>query len=147
MTYHAILGFRRTMSTKQRSDVDVVRDVYEAVGRGDVERAVAAFDEDIEWIEPEGGPFGGTYHGADEVVENVFARLGDEWDEFVVEPDRFVAEDGSVVALVTHRGTRAGTGETFEAPVADVWALEDGTITRFQHYVGSVRYVERRGNP
>jgi hypothetical protein len=135
------------MSTKQRSDVDVVRDVYEAVGRGDVERAVAAFDEDIEWIEPEGGPFGGTYHGPDEVVANVFARLGDEWDVFVVEPDRFVAEDGSVVALVTHRGTHAETGETFEAPVADVWDLDDGTITRFQHYVGSVRYVERREGP
>jgi hypothetical protein len=134
------------MSTKRESDVDVVRGVYEAVGRGELDRAVAALDEDVEWIEPEGGPFGGTYYGPDEVVENVFARVGDEWDEFVVEPDRFVADDGSVVALVTHRGIHAETGETHEAPIADVWDVEDGRITRFQHYVGSIRYVERRGD-
>jgi hypothetical protein len=146
MTYHAVVGTRRTMSTKHRPDVDVVRGVYEAVGRGDLDRAVAAFDEEIEWIEPEGGPFGGTYHGPDAVVENVFAGVGDEWDEFVVEPDRFVADGGTVVALVTHRGTHAETGETLEAPIADVWDLEDGRITRFQHYVGSIRYVQRRAD-
>ena len=132
------------MGTDQTSNLDVVRDVYEAVGQGDLDRVVAAFDDDIEWIEPDGGPFEGTYHGPESVVENVFSSLGEEWDEFVVHPDRFVVDDDTVVALVTHRGTRAETGETFEAPIADVWDLEDGRITRFQHYVGSIRYVTLR---
>jgi hypothetical protein len=147
MTSRDGLDSGRIMATKERPDVDVVRSVYDAVGRGDVDRAVAALDEDVEWIEPEGGPFDGTYRGPEAVAENVFAGLGDEWDEFAVEPDRFVADDGTVVALVTHHGTRAGTGETYEAPVADVRDLDDGTITRFRHYVGSVRYAERRGEP
>ena len=132
------------MATDQTSNLDVIRDVYEAVGRGDLDQVVAAFDDDIEWIEPEGGPFGGTYHGPDAIVENVFSSLREEWNEFVVEPERFVVSDDTVVAFVTHRGTHAETGEHFEAPIADVWDLDDGKITRFQHYVGSIRYVQSR---
>jgi FAD/FMN-containing dehydrogenase/ketosteroid isomerase-like protein len=132
------------MTADHTPTLDVVRDVYQAVGQGDIDRAVAAFDDDIEWVEPEGGPFGGTYHGPEAVVENVFSSLGEEWDEFVVEPDRFVVDDETVVAFVTHRGTHATTNEHFEAPIADVWDLSDGKVTRFQHYIGSISYVEMR---
>jgi len=134
-----------TMSTGRDSDIDVVRGVYEAVGRGDFDAVVAALDEDVEWIEPEGGPSGGTYRGPEAVVNKVFTELGDEWTEFAVEADRFVAVDGTVVALVTRRGSHAETGERVEAPIADVWDLEDGTMTWFQHYVGSVRHAPSRG--
>ncbi|MFC4360646.1 nuclear transport factor 2 family protein [Halobium salinum] len=132
------------MATDQTSDLDVVRNVYEAVGQGDLDRVVAAFDDDIEWIEPDGGPFGGTYHGPDAIVENVFSSLGEEWDEFAVDPDRFVVNDDTVIALVTHRGTHAETGEHFEAPIVDVWELRNGKITRFQHYVGDLHYAQSR---
>jgi hypothetical protein len=126
------------------ADVGVVREVYDAVGRGDLDHAVATLADDVEWIEPHGGPYEGTYHGPEAVRTNVFAGLRDEFAAFVVEPDRFVVDGGTVVALVTHRGTYAETGERFEAPVVDVWELEDGEVTKFQHYVGDLGYVRRR---
>lgn len=132
------------MSTSKQSPIDVVEGVYEAVGEGDLDRITSALDEDVEWIEPEGGTYGGTYHGPDEVIENLFAEFGDEWAEFSVEPERYVANGDTVVALVTHHGVHAESGERFDAPIADVWELEDGKVTRFQHYVGSIRYVESR---
>lgn len=132
------------MSASKQSPIDVVEGVYEAVGEGDLERIIAALHEDVEWIEPEGGRYGGTYHGPDDVMENLFAELGDEWAEFSVEPERFVVNGDTVVALVTHHGVHAESGERFDAPIADVWDLEDGKVTRFQHYVGSIRYVDAR---
>jgi hypothetical protein len=132
------------MSSTQESNLDVVRDVYDAVGQRDLDRVVAALADDIEWIEPDGGPYGGTYRGPDAVVENVFTELGDEFEEFAVEPDRFLVDGDTVVALVTHRGTHAETGEHFEAPIADVWDLENGKVARFQHYVGDIRYAQSR---
>lgn len=132
------------MSNIEHSDVDVVRGIYEAVGDGDFDRIRASLDDAVEWIEPEGGTYGGTYHGPDEVMDELFAELGDEWDEFAVEPERFVVDGDTVVALVTHSGSHAETGERFEAPVADVWDLRDGKVERFRHYVGSIRYVESR---
>lgn len=134
------------MSTSKQSPVDVVEGVYEAVGEGDLDRVLATLDEDVEWIEPEGGTYGGTYHGPDEVMENLFAELGDEWDEFRVDPERFIVDGDTVVALVTHRGVHASTGERIEAPIADVWDLENGRVTRFQHYLGSIDYVDQRSD-
>ncbi len=132
------------MSTSKQSPVNVVEGVYEAVGEGDLDRVIASLDEDVTWIEPQGGTYGGTYQGADEVMENLFAELGEEWDEFSVEPERFVVSGETVVALVRHHGIHASTGQRFEAPIADVWDLENGQITRLQHYVGSIDYVAAR---
>jgi hypothetical protein len=132
------------MVPNRETAVEVVQSVYEAVGRRDVEQITDVLADDVEWVEPDGGPVGGTYHGPDAVVANVFTELEGEWAEFAVEPDRFLVDGETVVALVTHRGTHAETGERFEAPIADVWDLADGEVTRFQHYVGDVHYVQAR---
>ena len=47
--------------------VEVVRGVYEAFGRGDVAGVLGAMTEDMEWCEAEGMPYGGVYHGGEEV--------------------------------------------------------------------------------
>ena len=134
------------MSTGQRTSVDVVQGIYEAVERGDLDEIIAALDEDVEWVEPEGGTYGGTYHGPDEVMENLFTELGGEWKEFEIEQDRFIVDGDTVIALVTHRGIQAESGQRFEAPMADVWEVVNGRVIRFHHYVGSINYVNARTN-
>lgn len=120
------------------TNAETVRGIYDALARGDIDHVVATFDDDIEWVEATGGPYGGTYHGPDAVVENVLGPLGEEWEEFVVDFERSVADDGTVVGLATYRGTYDETGESFEAPVAHVWDFEDGKVVRFQQYVDTV---------
>jgi len=132
------------MATGKQSNVDIVEGIYEAVEHGDVDAVVDALDENVEWIEPEGGSYGGTYRGPDEVIENVLGNIGRDWEEFTIEPERFVTDGDTVVALIIHRGTHTESSEHYEAPIADVWNLEDGKITRFQHYLGSISYVQSR---
>lgn len=124
------------------TNLELVEGLYDAFARGDVEQVVSAFDEDIEWVEAEGGPYGGTYHGPGEVVPNVFVPLGEDWSEFVIDPDRFVDGGDTIVALGTYEGTHGETGVRFEAPVAHVWDLDDGAVTRFQQYVDTVLLQE-----
>ncbi len=121
---------------------ETVRGMYDAFERGDIDHVVATFDDDIEWVEAAGGPYGGTYHGPDAVVENVFVPLGTEWQEFVIDLDRLVDGDETVVGLASYRGTYDETGESFEAPVAHVWNFEDGKVVRFQQYVDTVLHNE-----
>ena len=132
------------MATGKQSNVDIVEGIYEAVEHGDVDAVVDALDENVEWIEPEGGSYGGTYRGPDDVVENVLGNIGGDWEEFSIVPERFVADGDTVVALVKHRGTHAETSEHYEAPIADVWNLTEGKITLFQHYLGNISYVQSR---
>lgn len=122
-------------STSQQTNLETVKAAYDAFGRGAIEEVLAAMDEEIEWVEAEGGPYGGTYRGPQQILENVFAPLGGEWDPFVVEPERFVEDGDTVVAMGTYSGTYAETGRSFEAPFAHAFDLEGGTIVRFQQYV------------
>ncbi|WP_458210806.1 nuclear transport factor 2 family protein [Haladaptatus sp. NG-SE-30] len=130
-----------TASTRT-TNLEVVQRWYEDLARGDIEGVLAAFDDDIEFIEAEGSPYGGTYHGPDEVFDNVLGPISEEWDEFVVEPERFVDGEDTIVAFVTYRGTYGETGREFESPVVHAFDFEDGEIARFQQYVDTVRFNE-----
>lgn len=122
--------------------LETVQRNYEAFAAGDVEAVLATFADDITWVEAEGGPYGGTYHGPDEVVENVFGPLGAEWEEFRVVPNRYVASGETVVAAGTYHGTHAETGESFEAEFAHIWDFRDEEVARFQQYIDTALHNE-----
>lgn len=120
------------------SNLDIIRGTYAAFAEGDIEAVLATFDADITWVEAEGGPYGGVYHGPDEVVENVFVPLNQEWDIFRVEPERFIDGGDTIVTTGTYSGTYSATGDSFEAPFAHVWELKDDHVVRFQQYIDTV---------
>lgn len=124
------------------ANLETIQETYDAFAAGDVGTVLATFDDDITWVEAEGGPYGGVHHGPDEVVENVFGPLGEEWDEFRVEPERFVDGGDTIVATGTYRGTYSATGGSFESPFAHVWDFEDGQVVHFQQYIDTVLHNE-----
>lgn len=110
---------------------ELVESFYEAVGEQDVEYLREIFVEDIEWIHP---ALGGTFHGAESVIEDVLKPFWKDWD-LSVDFDRFVEDGDTVVVLSTYRGSYRPTDNQFAEPVAHVWDIMDGQITRFQQYV------------
>jgi len=80
--------------------------------------------------------------GPDAVLQNVFMRLGTEWDGFAVVPREIVAEGETVVALGECSGTYKATGKRFSAPFAHVWKLRGGKAVSFQQYTDTA-VVER----
>jgi ketosteroid isomerase-like protein len=113
---------------------DTIANVYAAFGRGDVPAVLAAFAPNITWTEAEGFPYGGTYVGPDAIVQNVFAKLGSEWNGYTVAPHEFVEGADTVVALGEYSGTYKGTGKSFKAPFAHVWKFSGGRIISFSQY-------------
>jgi hypothetical protein len=89
---------------------------------------------DIHWTEAEGGPYGGIFIGPDAVLQNVFVRLGAEWEGFTVVPREFVASGDTVVALGEYSGTYKATRKSFKAPFAHVWKFQGGKAISFQQY-------------
>ena len=116
------------------SNLDVIRGLYGAFAKGDIPAVLAALSPAIEWTEAEGGPYGGLFHGPQAVLENVFMKLGGEWDSFAAVPREFVTEGATVVALGEYSGTFKATGKSFRAPFAHVWKLTDGRAVSFQQY-------------
>jgi tellurite methyltransferase len=116
----------------------LIRGLYEAFTRGDVASVLGAFSPGIVWHEAEGFPHGGTYHGPDAIVKNIFMTLGAEWDPFELAPHQFVAEGDTVVVMGQYSGKYRATGKRFSAPFAHCWKVRDGKVVEFRQYTDTV---------
>ena len=115
-------------------NLETIRSLYEAFARGDVPAVLARLDTDVSWTEAEGFPYAGTYKGHEAGLQNVFMRLGTEWDGFAAIPHEFIVQGDTVVSLGQYSGTYRNTGKSFSAPFAHVWRLRNGKVTRYSQY-------------
>jgi uncharacterized protein len=113
---------------------ETIARLYAAFGQGDIPTVLAAFAPNITWIEAEGFPYGGTYVGPDAVLQNVFAKLGSEWNGYAAVPHEFIANADTVVALGEYSGTYKATGKSFKAPFAHAWKFGGDRIISFRQY-------------
>ncbi len=67
-------------------NIDVTRKGYDDFSAGDLEAALSAFDDSIEWTVNGESTIGGTYHGKNELAE-LLMRLGEKSTK--VAPKRF----------------------------------------------------------
>jgi uncharacterized protein len=107
---------------------DVVRDVYDAFARRDVDAVLALVDPAFEFW-PQGtselARRGGPYVGPDGLRE-YFADVEAVWEELRLEPGELRVAGNGVVAFGTVTG-RAG-GRPFHTGAIWVWKLRDGRV-------------------
>ena len=73
------------------------------------------------------------------VLNNLFLRLGSEWDGFAVHPKTFHGAGDSVIVEARYSGTYKATGKSMDTQVCHVWDVKDGKLTRFQQYVDTAK--------
>jgi len=130
------------------SNVTIVSDLYEAFGRGDIPSVLGAMDPGIRWYEAESNPYmpsGEPWVGPDAILNNLFVKLGADWDAFAVHPNSFHDAGDVVVVEARYSGTHLGTGKPLDAQVCHVWTLKDGRVTRFQQYVDTAKLIDVMG--
>ena len=115
-------------------NVAVVRSIYQAFARGDVDAVLGRLDPAVRWTEADGFPYAGTYVGPQAVLDGVFARLGTDWEGFRAVPEELIDGSDTVVAVGEYGGTFRETGRAFAAPFAHIWRLEDGRVVRFRQF-------------
>lgn len=123
-------------------NVRVVKQAYEAFGRGDLPAVLEHFDEDVEWHAAEGLPWGGVHNGRDAVARNVFGGADCRIRRFPLSHDRFIDSGEFVVALGRYSAKGKESGKPLDAAFAHVWELEDGRLKRYFHYTDTVRFQE-----
>lgn len=129
-------------------NVEIVKSGYEAFGRGDIPSVLALFDPNIEWCEAEGNPYkpdGSAWIGGEAIVENLFMKLGTEWDGFTATPEKFHDAGDSVVVECRYTGGYKATGKSIDAQVCHVWTFRDEKITNFQQYVDTGQLQDAMG--
>ncbi len=122
--------------------LEVVRSVYASFAKGDIPSVLGALAPDVRWTEAEGGPYGGVSIGPQSVLDNVFMKLGGEWDGFSADAHEFVANGDVVVALGEYSGTYKATGKSFTAPFAHVWRMQNGKAISFDQYTDTAVHLQ-----
>jgi ketosteroid isomerase-like protein len=124
---------------------ETIKGLYDAFARGDIPAVLGAMDANISWTEAEGFMYGGTYHGPNGVLENVFMKIGSEWEGFTVVPGQIVDGGSTVVALGTYSGRYVKTGNSMSVPFAHAWTFEGGKITKFVQYTDTLKIARDLG--
>jgi uncharacterized protein len=124
------------------TNVDIVKRSYEAFSRHDLDGVMGDMHSAIVWVQAQGLPHGGTYHGLAEVKRNIFDPLDEEWwDEFTADPEEFLDAGRSVVVVGRYRGTAKDTGKQLDVPFVHIWTLEDEKAIQFRQYLDTAGWV------
>ena len=135
------------MTQTATDNVEVMKALYEAFGRGDVPTVINAMDDGIEWHQAESNPSypGHAFIGPQQVLEGVFARLA-EFEDLRIEPHRFIDAGDTVVVQARYRASsHQATGKPLDVQGAHVWDLRDGKVVRFQQYIDTRRLSDVMG--
>jgi len=123
-------------------NLDVIRGVYQAFAVGDIPSVLGALSQTVRWTEAAGGPYGGVSVGPNAVLENVFMKIGAEWDGFAAIPKEYVVDGSTIVALGEYSGTYKATGKSFNAPFAHVWKFDGETVASFDQYTDTAVHLQ-----
>ena len=116
-------------------NVQVVKDFFAAIGRGDRDGLLALVGEDIEWIIPgEDWPLAGTHRGHAGLAE-LLQKTSGEMEISSPEPLEFVAQGDRVLVV----GVATGKIKATNKPFKDDWVfditVQNGKLTKIREYI------------
>ena len=99
-------------------------------------------EADVHWSEAEGNPYqmsGKAWVGQDAIVQNLFMKLGTEWDAFTVHPKEFHDAATRWSSRDATRGSTSSTGKSADAQFCHVFKIRNGKLASFQQFVDTAQ--------
>lgn len=118
-----------------QDNVQLVQQIYAAIGRGDVPAVIDMMADDIEIHVPGPSeiPFAGTYR-EHEGVGHYFHAIGTNTDILQFEPRDYIAQDDQVVVVGDERLRSKSTDRSWETGWAMVWTVRDGKVAVLREF-------------
>lgn len=127
-------------------NVQLVKSLYAAFAGGRIQTVLDGFDEQIEWQSAENVPYAaGLLRGKQAVLETVFTRLAQDWENFQVTPQEYLDAGGTVIAIGRYSGTHRHTGRQILAQFAHLWDIRGGKVVRYRQYTDTLQLAEAYG--
>lgn len=123
--------------------VEIVKEMYAAFGRGDVEGVMVHLADDVVWS-AEGPPamvFTGVRHGKRETLEGFFGGIAQEHADPKLEMAEFVSEGDSVAAFGRYEVTMRKTGQRVDSPVGHLFKFRDGKVVHYTNLLNTAAFM------
>jgi uncharacterized protein len=129
---------------QEQQNVDLVKKLYEAFGKGDIDTIINSLADQLVWRfdGPQEIPYAGEYNNPDQVKEGFFGALVSTQKEYALKTDEFIAQDNRVIMIGSYGATINATGKRFDLSLVHVWTILDGKVTRFRNFTDTARVVE-----
>jgi len=130
-----LMGEALVSTTAEDRNLEIVRDGYEAFGRGDIQAVLAVYDDQITWQTPGPPelPLAGTRRGIAQVAQ-FFQLLSDMLDITRFEARQFIARGDQVIVIGDDTARVKATGRSVESRWTHVFTLRDGKIVAFEEF-------------
>jgi len=127
------------------NDVRILKDVFDAMARGEVTALVQRTDEEIRvYPRPEEPGVRDVYEGW-EGLEEYMVNWFSGWDDYGVEAVRFIDTGDEVIAVARERGRIEGSGMELVEDFTHSFRLRDGRIVEWRMYDSHAQALERFG--
>ena len=118
-----------------QENIQIVKNFFAAMGRGDKQGLLAFTAEDIEWIIPgEDWPLAGTHRGH-AGLSDLLQKASETVETSFPEPPEFVAQGDRVLVVGFARGKVKATNRTFEDHFVFAITVRNGKLTNIREYV------------
>lgn len=121
-----------------KTNLQIITEHYAASARQDIAAMMADVSPEITWTEMEGFPCAGTWIGPGQVIANVFAVLGSEWEGYKFALEQIIDGGEQLIGIGTYSGTYRKTGKPMHARVTHVWRLSEGKIVAFEQFTDTL---------
>jgi ketosteroid isomerase-like protein len=124
------------------ANVEVVRQMLDDYARRELDRALSAFSEDVEWESRIGERFSGR-----EGVAEAVRRWTGAFADYEFEVQELVDAGDSVVMVLRQVGRGKGSGAPVEMTMAWLYTLRDGKIIRVGMFADREEALAASGDP
>jgi uncharacterized protein len=116
----------------QKDNSSLIESLYDSFLRGDLDAILEIISDDAELIVygPAELPFTGHFRGQSGTKQFLEA-LTTTQDDITAEITERIVQGNSVVIIGSYSAKIKATGKTIHTPIAHVWTVESGKITRF----------------
>ena len=118
----------------QQDNLTIVKEIYDAVGRGDVAAILDRVSDDVDWA-AEAASKTAPWHGArvgKDGVASFFSALATSIEIRAFTPHSFAAGEDDVHLLVDWTFQPVGTGREASMTMHHYWRLRDGKVAYFR---------------
>jgi ketosteroid isomerase-like protein len=128
-----------------QENVELVRRLYGALSRQDIEAALDECDDDMEYDWSRSvGPFKGIYRGRDE-IRAMWISFREAVEEAAFELQEGIDVEPHVIAVVAVRIRGRGSGVEVAGVGAHVWTVDDGKASGFRLFQNKDEALEAVG--
>lgn len=130
-------------SAPELTNVEVVKQAYAALGKGDIPAFMNLLADDVVWDMPhprESVPFGGKWHGH-EGLKEFLGVMRDYTQMKQMKLAEFIAQNDKVVVVGYVKVLAKPTNREYENELVAVWTVENGKIKEMKDFMDTVQAV------